>query len=129
MARGKSSNTSQRQLRVGEVIRHALSQALARGDTHDPDLAHVSVTVSEVRMSPDLKIATAFVLPLGGVNTEVVIKALARNKAELRHLVTREVKLKFSPDLRFLADTTFDEMDKTRAMLESDAVKRDLGRE
>ena len=127
MARGKSNNTSQRQLRVGEVIRHALSQALARGDTHDPDLAHVSVTVSEVRMSPDLKIATAFVLPLGGVNTEVVIKALARNKAELRHLVTREVKLKFSPDLRFLADTTFDEMDKTRAMLESAAVKRDLG--
>ncbi len=127
MARGKSNNTSQRQLRVGEVIRHALSQALARGDTHDPDLAHVSVTVSEVRMSPDLKIATAFVLPLGGVNTDVVIKALARNKAELRHLVTREVKLKYSPDLRFLADTTFDEMDKTRAMLESDAVKRDLG--
>lgn len=127
MARGKSNNTSQRQLRVGEVIRHALAQALARGDTHDPDLAHVSVTVSEVRMSPDLKIATAFVLPLGGVNTEVVIKALARNKAELRHLVTREVKLKFSPDLRFLADTTFDEMDKTRAMLESAAVKRDLG--
>ena len=81
MARGKSNNTSQRQLRVGEVIRHALAQALARGDTHDPDLAHVSVTVSEVRMSPDLKIATAFVLPLGGVNTEVVIKALARNKA------------------------------------------------
>ena len=127
MARGKSNNTSQRQLRVGEVIRHALSQALARGDTHDPDLAHVSVTVSEVRMSPDLKIATAFVLPLGGVNAEVVIKALARNKAELRHLVTREVRLKFSPDLRFLADTTFDEMDKTRAMLESAAVKRDLG--
>ena len=127
MARGKSNTTSQRQLRVGEVIRHALAQALARGDTHDPDLAHVSVTVSEVRMSPDLKIATAFVLPLGGVNTEVVIKALARNKAELRHLVTREVKLKFSPDLRFLADTTFDEMDKTRAMLESAAVKRDLG--
>ena len=127
MARGKSNNTSQRQLRVGEVIRHALSQALARGDTHDPDLAHVSVTVSEVRMSPDLKIATACVLPLGGVNAEVVIKALARNKAELRHLVTREVRLKFSPDLRFLADTTFDEMDKTRAMLESAAVKRDLG--
>lgn len=127
MARGKSYGASQRQLRVGEVIRHALSQALARGDTHDPDLAHVSVTVSEVRMSPDLKIATAYVLPLGGVNTEVVIKALARNKAELRHLVTREVNLKFSPDLRFLADTTFDEMDKTRAMLESAAVKRDLG--
>jgi ribosome-binding factor A len=126
MARGKTSGASQRQLRVGEVIRHALSTALARGDTHDPDLAHVSVTVSEVRMSPDLKIATAFVLPLGGVNTEVVIKALARNKAELRHLVTKDVNLKFSPDLRFLADTTFDEMDKTRAMLESDAVKRDL---
>lgn len=129
MAHGKPagrSGNAQRQLRVAEVIRHALSQALARGDLHDPDLSHVSVTVSEVRMAPDLKLATAYVLPLGGLNTDVVIAALERNKSELRRIVTAAVKLKFSPDLRFLPDTTFDEMDKTRALLESDAVRRDL---
>lgn len=77
-------------------------------------------------MSNDLKIATAYVLPLGGQNTEAIIKALARNKYELRRAVTKAVKLKFSPDLRFLPDRTFDQMDETRRLLDSPEVRRDL---
>lgn len=117
---------SQRQLRVGELIRRTLSDVLMRGDVHDPDLSGVSVTVSEVRMSPDLRIATVFVLPLGGANTQVVIKALARSAHELRRSVNKNVKLKFSPELRFLADQSFDRMDQTRTMLGEERVKRDL---
>ena len=117
---------SQRQLRVGELVRRTVSDVLMRGDVHDPDLAGVSVTVGEVRMSPDLRIATVYVLPLGGVNVQVVIKALARSAHELRRAVNKAVKLKFSPELRFLADETFDQMDHTRAMLNDDRVRRDL---
>ncbi len=118
---------NQRQLRVGEVIRRALSDVLARGDVHDPDLGRASITVSEVRASPDLRHATAFVLPLGGVNTEAVLKALTRNKAELRKLVTAQIGLRFSPDLSFQADASFDRMDRTRDLLRSPEVSRDLG--
>jgi ribosome-binding factor A len=117
---------SQRQLRVGEVIRRALSEILARGEVHDPELAHVSVTVSEVRVSPDLRQATAFVLPLGGVNTAEVVRALGRNRAEIRRLVTDRIDLKFSPELGFRADTRFDQMDRTREIMRSPAVRRDL---
>jgi ribosome-binding factor A len=117
---------SQRQLRVGEVIRRALSEILARGEVHDPELAHVSVTVSEVRMSPDLRQATVFVLPLGGVNTAEVVRALGRNRAEIRRLVTGRIDLKFSPELAFRADSRFDQMDRTREILRSPAVRRDL---
>lgn len=116
----------QRQLRVGEVIRRSLAEILARGDVHDPDLAHVSVTVSEVRVSPDLRHATAYVLPLGGVNTEGTVKALERNRAELRRLVTSQIDLRFSPELSFQPDTRFDQMDRTRDLLQSPAVRRDL---
>ena len=116
----------QRQLRVGEVIRRALSEILARGDVHDPDLAHVSITVAEVRVSPDLRHATAFVLPLGGVNTAEVVKALTRNRVELRRLVTDRIDLKFSPELGFQPDTRFDQMDRTRDLLRSHPVRRDL---
>jgi ribosome-binding factor A len=116
----------QRQLRVGEVIRRALSEILARGDVHDPDLAHVSITVAEVRMSPDLRHATAFVLPLGGVNTPVVVRALGRNRTELRRLVTDRIDLKYSPELTFEPDTRFDQMDRTRELLSSPPVRRDL---
>ncbi len=116
----------QRQLRVGEVIRRALSDILARGDIHDPELAHVSITVAEVRMSPDLRQATAFVLPLGGVNTPGVVKALARNRAELRRLVTERIDLRYSPELAFEPDTRFDQMDRTREILRSPGVRRDL---
>jgi len=116
---------SQRQLRVGELIRRSLSEVLARGDVHDPDLNRMSITVGEVRTSPDLKIATAFVLPLGGKGQEEVLKLLARNKGELRRAVGKKLGLKFTPDLRFRLDETFDQMDDTRRMLSQDAVRRD----
>ncbi|UWQ28588.1 30S ribosome-binding factor RbfA [Leisingera sp. M527] len=116
---------SQRQLRVGELIRRSLSEVLARGDVHDPDLNRMSITVGEVRTSPDLKIATAFVLPLGGKGQEDVLKLLARNKGELRRAVGKKLGLKFAPDLRFRLDETFDQMDDTRRMLSQDAVRRD----
>ena len=108
------------------MIRRALSEILARGDVHDPELAHVSVTVAEVRVSPDLRHATAFVLPLGGVNTGEVVRALGRNRAELRRLVTDRIDLRFSPELAFQADTRFDAMDRTRDLLRSPPVRRDL---
>ena len=117
---------SQRQLRVGELIRRTLAQVLAQGDIHDPDLNRLSITVGEVRTSPDLKIATAYVLPLGGKGREDVIELLARNKHELRRMIGKKVGLKYTPDLRFRLDETFDKMDETRAMFARDDVRRDL---
>jgi ribosome-binding factor A len=121
-----SSGPSQRQLRVGEVIRRALADILNRGDIHDPELAHVSVTVGEVRTTPDLKRALVFVLPLGGGNADQVIAALNRNKGELRRAVTRAIELKFSPELKFVIDQTFDQLDETRRLLNQETVKRDI---
>lgn len=117
---------SQRQLRVGELIRRTLSDVLSRGDVHDPELNRMSITVGEVRTSPDLKVATAYVLPLGGIGQDEVLELLARNKSELRRAVSKKLTLKFSPDLRFQLDDTFDRMDDTRRMLAQDAVRRDL---
>jgi len=117
---------SQRQLRVGELIRRTLSEVLMRGDIHDPDLNRMSVTVGEVRVSPDLKIATAYVLPLGGEGQEDVVPLLARNKGELRRSIGKKLGLKFSPDLRFRIDTTFDQMDETRRLFDQDKVRRDV---
>lgn len=117
---------SQRQLRVGELIRRTLAQVLAQGDVHDPELNRLSVTVGEVRCSPDLKIATAYVLPLGGKGQEEVIGLLKRNKNELRRVIGKKVGLKFTPDLRFRLDETFDQMDATREMFARDEVQRDL---
>lgn len=128
MAKNKSPEghgPSQRQLRVAELIRRTLSEVLARGDVHDPDLNRLSITVGEVRTSPDLRIATAYVLPLGGEGREDVLKLLARNKGELRRLVSKKMALKFAPDLRFQLDETFDRMDDTRRMLEQEDVRRD----
>jgi ribosome-binding factor A len=121
-----SSGPSQRQLRVGEVIRRALADILNRGDIHDPDLAHVSVTVGEVRATPDLKRALVFVLPLGGGNADQVIAALNRNKGELRRAVTKAITLKFSPELKFVIDETFDQLDETRRLFEQETVKKDI---
>lgn len=121
-----SSGPSQRQLRVGEVIRRALADILNRGDIHDPELAHVSVTVGEVRTTPDLKRALVFVLPLGGGNADQVIAALNRNKGELRRAVTKAITLKFSPELKFVIDETFDQLDETRRLFEQETVKRDI---
>ncbi len=110
---------------VCETIRRALSDVLARGDVHDADLNRLSITVGEVRASPDLKIATAYVLPLGGQGRDEVIGLLARNKGELRRLVARKLTLKFAPELRFQIDDTFDRMDETREMLNRADVLRD----
>ncbi|MGD9293582.1 MAG: 30S ribosome-binding factor RbfA [Roseobacter sp.] len=121
----EGSGPSQRQLRVGETIRRALSDVLARGDVHDADLNRLSITVGEVRTSPDLKIATAYVLPLGGQGKDEVIGLLARNRGELRRLVARKLTLKFAPDLRFKLDETFDRMDQTREILNRAEVRRD----
>ena len=117
---------SQRQLRVGELVRRTLSDVLMRGETHEPELSGVSITVGEVKMSPDLRIATVYVLPLGGLNVREIIKALARAAPELRRAINKAVKLKFSPELRFLPDETFDRMDETRRLLSDDRVKGDL---
>ena len=123
----EGSGPTQRQLRVGELVRRAMSDALLRGDIHDPEFPNVPVTVGEVRMSPDLRNATVFVTPLGGGDASALVKALQRNRKELRHIVTKSVQLKYSPDLKFVADTSYDQMDATRALLQSDAVQRDLG--
>jgi ribosome-binding factor A len=120
-----SKGPSQRQLRVGELIRRVVSEVLLRGDLHDPELAHVSVTVGEVRATPDLRQALVFVLPLGGQNADVVIEALNRNKSEVRRAVNKELSLKYSPELKFMYDQTFDRMDETRRLLEQANVRRD----
>lgn len=117
---------SQRQLRVGELIRRTLSEVLARGDVHDPELGRMSITVGEVRTSPDLRYATAFVLPLGGQGKDEALAALRRNKGELRHLVSKTLTLKFAPDLKFEIDDTFDRMEATRRLLDAEDVRRDL---
>ncbi|ARE40474.1 Ribosome-binding factor A [Rhodovulum sp. P5] len=103
-----------------------MSEVLARGDVHDPELNRMSITVGEVRTSPDLKVATAFILPLGGRGAEDALEALRRNKGELRRMVSKKLTLKFSPELRFALDQTFDQMDETRRLLAQDDVARDL---
>ena len=129
MARNKfhtGPGPSQRQLRVGELIRRTLSDVLNRGDVHDPDLNAMSITVGEVRTSPDLRVATAFVLPLGGRGAEAALEALRRNKSELRRAVSKNLTLKFSPELRFAVDDTFDRMDETRRLFANETVRRDV---
>ena len=121
-----ASGGSQRQLRVGEAVRHAIADILAQGSVHDPDLEGHIITVPEVRMSPDLKLATIYVMPLGGRDTEIVIAALERNKKFLRGEVARRVNLKFAPDLRFRADDRFDEAERIEKLLRTPAVQRDL---
>lgn len=111
---------------MGELIRRTLADVLNRGDIHDPDLNRMSITVSEVRTSPDLKIATVFVLPLGGEKRKEAIEALARNKGELRRALSKEMTMKYSPDLRFVLDESFDRMDETSRLLRQDDVRRDV---
>jgi ribosome-binding factor A len=122
------SGPSQRQLRVGELIRRTLSEVLSRGGVHNDALNRMSITVGEVRVSPDLKIATAFVLPLGGHGAEDALLALRQSKGELRHAVAKAMTLKFAPDLRFAIDHTFDQMDETRRLLSDEKVQRDIAR-
>ena len=117
---------SQRQLRVGELIRRTLSETLSRQEIHDPDLNRMSITVGEVRVSPDLRIATVYALPLGGQGKDEAIAALKRNNHELRRAVARNVLLKNVPELRYQADDTFDRLDETRRLFSDETVQRDI---
>jgi ribosome-binding factor A len=124
--KGSAPGGSQRQLRVGEIVRHAIADILSQGSVHDPELEGHIITVPEVRMSPDLKLATVYVMPLGGRDTEVVLAALERNKKFLRGEVARRVNLKFAPDVRFHVDERFDEAERIEKLLRTPAVQRDL---
>ena len=129
MASNKSHEArgpSQRQLRVGELIRRALSEILSRGDVHDVELSRMSITVGEVRVSADLKIATCYVLPLGGDGKDGILKLLGKNIYDIRHTLNKKLALKHSPELRFQLDDTFDQMDATRKMLAQEHVARDI---
>jgi len=120
---------SQRALRVGELIRHAMSEMLTRGDVHDPVLEGHLVTVPEVRMSPDLRMATIYVMPLGGRDIKAVIEALDRNKRYLRGEIAHRVNLKFAPEIRFRVDERFDEAERIEKLLRTPEVQRDLKRD
>jgi ribosome-binding factor A len=123
-----SSGGSQRQLRVGELIRHALADMLTRGEVHDPVLEGHMITVPEVRMTADLRLATIYIMPLGGRDEEDVIAALERNKRFLRGEIAHHVNLKFAPEIRFRADERFDEAERIEKLLRTPAVQRDLKR-
>ena len=124
--REHSAGPSQRALRVGELVRHALAEMLTRGEVHDPVLEGHMITIPEVRMSPDLRLATVYVMPLGGRNADGVIAALDRNKKYLRGEIGRRVNLKFAPDIRFRMDDRFDEAARIEKLLHSPEVRRDL---
>lgn len=122
----KPTGPSQRMLRVGELVRHALSAVFARGDIEDPLLEGKVITVPEVRMTPDLKLANAYIMPLGGEGAEDVVAALNRHHKFLRGRIAPELDLKFAPDLKFYVDNTFEEFGKIDAILRSERVQRDL---
>lgn len=124
--RSANKGPSQRQLRVGEMLRHALSDVLRRGELRDPDLAQVSVTITQVKPSPDMRYATIFCEPLGGKNAKTVVAALNRHKGFLRGEMGRLIALKFTPELRFLEDESFAEAEKIETLLRSSRVARDL---
>lgn len=129
MAKTSSSGggaPNQRQLRLGELIRRRLSELLQRGEIHDPDLTRMMITVGEVRCSPDLSVATAFILPLGGNNKEEALLALRKSRHEIRREVAKVLNIKYAPEIRFEIDDTFDRMDATRALFDRPEVKADL---
>jgi ribosome-binding factor A len=127
MSRTSSSGPSQRQLRVGEQVRHALSDVLARGEVRDDVIENTVISVSEVRMSPDLKIATTFVSPLGARDNDAVIKALANNAKFIRGRVSGALRqMKYMPEFRFRLDTSYDNMSRIDELLRSPEVARDL---
>jgi ribosome-binding factor A len=117
---------SQRQLRVGEMLRHALSDILREREIRDPDLEGVSVTVTQVKPSPDMRHATVFVQPLGGRNADVIVEALNRHRGFLRGELGHSIELKFTPELRFVEDTSFAEAQRIERILHSERVARDL---
>lgn len=119
---------SQRQLRIGELLRHALAELFSRGELRDPDLSGTSLTVLEVSVSPDLKNARAFVMPLGGVNTDRVMAALERSSRHIRAQLARRVELKYMPEMHFTLDTSFEHSEAVDRLLKDPRVARDLGK-
>lgn len=126
MGASRSKPPSQRQLRVGEEIRHALVRVLGRGDLHDPILSEANVTVTQVEVSPDLKSATAFVVPLGGGHMDEVVAAFNRAAGFLRGQLGREIQLRYTPRVVFEPDLSFDRADEVERLLRSPRVRRDL---
>ena len=124
--REQAPGGSQRQLRVGELVRHAIAEMLARGDVHDPIIEGHLITVPEVRMSPDLRLATIYVMPMGGRDANAVVAAFDKHKKYLRAEIAHRVNLKFAPDIRFRVDERFDEAERIDRLLRSPQVKRDL---
>ena len=122
----KPTGPSQRMLRVGELVRHALASVFARGDIEDEALSGAVITVPEVRMSNDLKLANAYVMPLGGQRAEEIVEALNRHRKFIRGRIAPELDLKFAPEVKFFVDTTFDEFGRIDALLRTDRVQRDL---
>ncbi len=127
--REQSAGGSQRQLRVGELIRHELAAMLSRGDVHDPVIEAHMITVPEVRMSADLRVATIYVMPLGGRDEDEVLGALDRNKRYMRGEIAKRVNLKFAPEIRFRIDERFDEAERIEKLLRTPEVRRDLAGE
>jgi ribosome-binding factor A len=127
--REQSTGGSQRQLRVGELIRHEMAELLTRGDVHDPVIQAHLITVPEVRMGPDLRLATIYIMPLGGRDEQQVLDAFERNKRYVRGEIGRRVNLKFAPEIRFRIDERFDEAERIEKLLRTPAVQRDLGGE
>ncbi len=123
---GEGAGPTQRQLRVGEALRHAIADILFRNEIQDPDLAGVSVTITQVKPSPDMRYATVYCEPLGGENAEVIIKALNRHKGFLRGEMGHKLTMKFTPELRFVEDASFAEALKIDTILRSERVSRDI---
>ena len=123
---GSAKGPSQRMLRIGELIRHKIAEMLTRGDIHDDVIAGHSITIPEVRISPDMKIATVYVMPLGGKDIKPVIDALTRHKKYIRTQVAQTLNLRYAPDLRFREDETFEEATRIDRLLDSPKVRQDV---
>jgi ribosome-binding factor A len=125
--RDQSAGASPRQLRVGELIRHALAELFSRGEIHDPVIETHMITVPEVHMSADLRLATIYIVPLGGRDEQKVLDALEANKRYMRGEIARRINLKFAPEIRFRIDDRFDEAERIEKLLQTPEVRRDLG--
>lgn len=127
--RDSGPGASQRQLRVGELVRHAIAEMLARGEVYDPVIEGHMITIPEVKVTADLRLATVYVMPMGGKNADAVVAAFERHKKRLRTEIAHRINLKFAPDLRFRADDRFAEAERIDKLLRSPEVKRDLDHE
>jgi ribosome-binding factor A len=126
MSKNNEKAPSQRMLRMGELVRHALAEMFSRGDVHDPVLETHVITIPEVAMTPDLRHATAYVMPLGGKDERAVIDALNRNKKYMRGVIAKKIQAKFAPDLHFRLDERFDRAEQIDKLLKQPEVQRDL---